>query len=72
MEVVPLTSGVEGEEAHQEYKEGDGSHRRRIGSIFFYGLLILEALFSCLANIVVLFSTRVFSSGNPTFILKGL
>ena len=26
MEVVPLMSGSKGEEAHQEYKEGDGSH----------------------------------------------
>ena len=26
MEVVPLMSGAKGEEAHQEYKEEDGSH----------------------------------------------
>ena len=26
MEVVPLMSGAKGEEAHQEYKEGNGSH----------------------------------------------
>ena len=26
MEVVPLMSGAQGQEAHQEYKEGDGSH----------------------------------------------
>ena len=39
---------------------------------FFYGMLILVALFNCLANIAVLFSTRVFPSKNPTFILGGL
>ena len=26
MEVVALMSGAQGEEAHQEYKEGDGNH----------------------------------------------
>ena len=26
MEVVALMSGAQGEEAHQEYKEGDGIH----------------------------------------------
>ena len=26
MEVFPLMSGAKGEESHQEYKEGDGSH----------------------------------------------
>ena len=30
MEVVALMSGAQGEEAHQEYKEGDGSHRRHV------------------------------------------
>ena len=33
MEVVALMSGAQGEEAHQEYKEGDGSHR---GHVFHY------------------------------------
>ena len=28
MEVVALMSGAQGEEAHQAYKEGNGSHRR--------------------------------------------
>ena len=27
MEVASLMSGAKGEEAHMEYKEGDGSHR---------------------------------------------
>ena len=33
MEVVALMSGAQGEEAHQAYKEGDGSHRRHV---FYY------------------------------------
>ena len=38
MEVVALMSGAQGEEAHQAYKEGDGSHRRHFIIIIFYGL----------------------------------
>ena len=36
MEVVALMSGAQGEEAHQEYKEGDGSHCEHDGIIIFF------------------------------------
>ena len=36
MEVASLMTGAKGEEAHQAYKEGDGSHRRN----YDYGLCI--------------------------------
>ena len=73
MEVVPLMRGAKGEEAHQKYKEGDGSRCDHVfGLLVDCGLLRLLALFSCLAKIAVLFSTRVFLSVNPTFILGGL
>ena len=35
MEVVALMSGAQGEEAHQEYKEEDGSHCVMIELLFF-------------------------------------
>ena len=72
MEVVALMSGAQGEEARQEYKEEDGIHCEDDLILFVYGMLWLVALFSCLAKIAVLFSTRVFLSGNPTFILGGI
>ena len=35
MEVVALMSGAHCEEAHQEYKEGDGSHKRGVVDYYF-------------------------------------
>ena len=43
-----------------------------IMNIFMLFLLLIYARFSCLAKSVVLFSTRLFSSGNTTLILGGL
>ena len=34
MGVASLMSRIKGEEAHQAYKEGDGSHRKRIDLLF--------------------------------------
>ena len=36
MEVVALMSGAQGEEAHQAYKEGDGSHRRHVLEYYLF------------------------------------
>ena len=72
MEVVPLMSGAKGEEARQEYRNRMAAIVMMFGLLFGCGLLRLLALFSCLAMIAVLFSTRVFPSGNPTLMLRGL
>ena len=39
MRLVTLMSGTEAEEAHKEYKEGDGSHRGHSEYFFLYGIL---------------------------------
>ena len=40
MEVVDLMSGAQGEEYHQAYKEGVGSHGRYVFELsFVYGML---------------------------------
>ena len=72
MEVVALMSGAQAKEAHQAYKEGDGSHGNHYWVLFCLWPVWLVCLFSCLVETAVLFSTRVFLSGNPTFILGGL
>ena len=71
MEVVPLMSGTKDEEAHQEYKEEDGSHCEDVFYIILdYGLLRLVALFSCLAKIVVMFSTGCSQAEIPPLSLR--
>ena len=48
MEVVALISGAQGEEAHQAYKEGNGSHRKNFFIIVlimvYYDLLLSSAI----------------------------
>ena len=36
MEVVPLMSGAKGEEAHQEYKEEDGSYYEHVLDYYLF------------------------------------
>ena len=69
MEVVALMSGAQGEEAHQAYKEEDGSHRGHVLDYYFY--MVCMNCFSLQLFSRVIFSTSVFPSGNPTFILGG-
>ena len=40
MEVVALMSGAQGEEAHQAYKEGNGSHWKHVWVLFWLWYVI--------------------------------
>lgn len=74
MGVVALMSGVLGEKDHNAYKEVEGAHRRH--DVDYYCVFGLYDFFHSSAvqriETIMLFSTRVFPSGNPTLILRGL
>ena len=70
-------SGEKGEEAHNLYKEEDGSHIsfKLMYDIWLYGPFGHINFFSCLAKIAVLFSTGCSRAGIPPLslrILKGI
>ena len=66
-------SGAKGKEAHNLYKEEDGSHIGYVLDYYFVcGLFRLLAFFSCLVEIVVMFSTGCSRARIPSLPLRGL
>ena len=71
MRIASLLCGAKGVRTHKHIRKGMEAIERILNIVYEFSFMT-SARFNCLANFVVLFSTWVFPSGNPTLILGGI